>query len=180
MKILLRKYFQFSGYLEVGKHALLLLLRGYWGILFVQTGWGKLSNPERVGEFFASLGLPIPGVMAYVVGAGEFFGGILLFSGLFSRLSASWLTALMVGAFASAHREELAAIISTPSEFYSAAPFTFLLISAIVMIFGAGKVSLDFLIERRFPKSHECALCDFFEGSMPMGDADERVAAARK
>ena len=48
---------------------LLLAVRLYWGWQFFQTGWGKLQDIPKVTDFFTSLGLPFPGVTAYVVGA---------------------------------------------------------------------------------------------------------------
>ena len=42
----------------------LLWVRLYWGIPLMLNGWGKLHNLPRVTEFFASLGIPLPGVNA--------------------------------------------------------------------------------------------------------------------
>ncbi len=45
----------------------LLLVRLYWGWQFAQSGWGKLHNLGRVTEYFASLNIPAPSVMAPMV-----------------------------------------------------------------------------------------------------------------
>lgn len=126
----------------------LLLVRVYWGWQFAQTGWGKLHNLPHVIEFFTSLGIPAPAANAYFVSTLELVGGILLALGLGGRLIATPLTIDMLVAYATADRQALASILSDPGKFYGADPFTFLMASLIVLIFGPGGLSLDLLIER--------------------------------
>ena len=38
----------------------LLAVRLYWGWQFMQTGWGKLSDINKVVGFFTNLGIPAP------------------------------------------------------------------------------------------------------------------------
>ncbi|WP_426061716.1 DoxX family protein [Hymenobacter sp. B1770] len=65
-------------------------------ILFIKSGFDKLSNlPQTVG-FFGSMGLP--GWMAYLVGGGELLGGIGLLIPQTVRLAASGLIIIMIGA----------------------------------------------------------------------------------
>jgi putative oxidoreductase len=78
----------------------------------------------------------------------EFFGGIFLALGLLSRFTALVLTINLITAYVTADREALFSIFSDPDKFYAAAPYTFLVASLIVLIFGAGKVSLDALFNR--------------------------------
>jgi putative oxidoreductase len=127
----------------------LLLIRLYWGWQFTQTGWGKLHNLGHVKEFFGSLGIPAPAVMAPAISMLEFVGGILLIVGLGTRLVGLLLTANMLTAYLAGDREALASIFSDPGKFYNADPFTFLFSAAIVLVFGAGLFSLDALIARR-------------------------------
>src|SRR5215475_13069284 len=127
---------------------LLLLIRVYWGWQFWQSGWGKLSNMSRTVDYFASLGIPAPSLNAHLVALLEAGGGILLILGLASRLIALPLTMDMIVAYVTADREALGSIISEPDKFYNASPFTFLLASLIVLIFGPGFFSLDTLIRR--------------------------------
>ena len=44
----------------------LLLVRLYWGWQFIETGWGKVNNIEKVTGYFTSLGLPLPAMTAAV------------------------------------------------------------------------------------------------------------------
>src|SRR6516164_6684221 len=129
----------------------LLAVRLYWGWQLIQSGWGKLHNLPKVTEFFASLGLPMPGLMAVFISCLEFFGGIFLAVGLLSRLTALVLTVNMIMAYVTADREALLSFLSDPDKFAAAAPFVFLVASLIVLIFGPGKISLDTLLLRRYP-----------------------------
>jgi putative oxidoreductase len=127
----------------------LLLIRLYWGWQFTQTGWGKLHNLSHVRDFFGSLGIPAPAVMAPAISTLEFVGGLLLIVGLGTRLISLLLAGNMFVAYLSSDREALVSIFSDPGKFYNADPFTFLFAAVIVLVFGAGLFSLDALIARR-------------------------------
>lgn len=124
----------------------LLIVRLYWGWQLAQSGWGKLHNLERVTSFFTSLNLPAPGPTAVFISSLEFVGGILLILGLASRPIAILLTINLIMAYVTADREALFSVISDPDKFYAAAPYTFLIASLIVLIFGPGKLSVDKLL----------------------------------
>jgi putative oxidoreductase len=126
----------------------LLAVRLYWGWQFMQTGWGKLTDIGKVVAFFTDLGIPAPALNAYFVSALEFGGGLLLFLGLASRLIALPLVVNMLVAYITADREALFSIFSSPDKFTGAAPYTFLMASLIVLIFGPGKFSADGLLVR--------------------------------
>jgi putative oxidoreductase len=145
-----------SGYYCMFKHyaarldsPFLLVIRLYWGWQFTLTGWGKLHNLPHVREFFTSLGIPAPGLMATAIASLEFFGGILLIVGLASRLTGFLLACNMFVAYVTADREALSSFFSDPGKFYVADPFTFLFISLIIFIFGAGFFSLDYFFTHR-------------------------------
>jgi putative oxidoreductase len=129
----------------------LLLVRLYWGWQFMTTGWGKLHNLPRVTEFFSSLGLPAPAFTAQAIATLEFLGGILLIVGLANRVIGLLLSGNMLVAYLVSDREALKSIFSDPGKFYNADPFTFLMASLIVLIFGAGYFSLDYALSRRKP-----------------------------
>jgi putative oxidoreductase len=131
----------------------LLAVRLYWGWQFIETGWGKLTDIGKVIGFFTDLGIPAPVFNAYFVSGLEFGGGLLLVLGLGSRLIALPLLIDMVVAYITADREALFSILSNPDKFMGAAPFTFLIASIIVLIFGAGKISVDALLTRRMSGS---------------------------
>ena len=121
----------------------LLLVRLYWGWQFAQTGWGKLHSLAKVTAYFASLGIPLPGLNAPFVAGLEFAGGLLLILGLASRPIALLLVGDMLVAYLTADREALLSILSDPGKFYGAAPYTFLFAAVLVLLFGPGKIALD-------------------------------------
>ena len=81
--------------------------------------------------------------MAVFIACVEFVGGIFLALGLASRITGLVLTVNLIMAYVIGDREALLSFFSDPDKFMAAAPFIFLMVSLIVLIFGAGKVSLD-------------------------------------
>jgi putative oxidoreductase len=143
LRHLYQRVFKTADYLQ---SPFLLLIRLYWGWQLIESGWGKLHNLGKVTDYFASLGLPMPAQMAVIISCVELFGGIFLGLGLLSRLTSLVLTVNLIAAYITGDREALFSIFSDPDKFYAAAPYTFLVASLIVLIFGAGKFSLDELI----------------------------------
>ena len=126
----------------------LLLIRLYWGWGFFQTGKGKLSNIAQPTEFFQSLGIPFPHAQAILVGTTECIGGLLLLLGLLSRLASIPLTILLIVAYLTADIAVVKNILGDPDKFLAADEFLFLLVVLLVLLFGPGKFSLDWLIAR--------------------------------
>jgi putative oxidoreductase len=137
------QFFTLVSYLQ---SPFLLLIRLYWGWQLVQSGWGKLHHLSNVGEYFATLGLPMPAQMAVFIACVEFFGGIFLALGLASRITGLVLTVNLTMAYVIGDREALFSFFSYPDKFTAAAPFAFLVVSLIVLIFGAGRISADTVI----------------------------------
>ena len=131
------------GLISYAQSPFLLFVRIYWGWQLWQSGWGKLHNLEKVTEFFTSLNMPAPAQMAVFIACVEFFGGILFALGAISRVTALILTVNLTMAYLLADREALFSIFSDPDKFTAAAPFNFLVASLIVLIIGAGKISVD-------------------------------------
>ena len=141
----------------------LLFVRVYWGWQFWQSGWGKLQDISKPIGFFTELGIPFPVFNAWFVSLLECVGGILLILGLASRLISIPLVIDMAVAYITADREALKTIFSEPDKFYAAAPFTFLVASLIVLLFGPGAVSLDYLIARYVKKRYATSPGPFSE-----------------
>src|ERR1700739_1236386 len=134
---------QFFALISYLQSPFLLFVRLYWGWQLAQSGWGKCHHLSNVTEFFASLGLPMPAQMAVFIACVEFFGGIFLALGLFSRITSLVLTVNLTMAYVLGDREALLSFFSDPDKFIAAAPFAFLLVAVIVLIFGSGKISVD-------------------------------------
>ena len=150
LRVLYDRFFTLISYLQ---SPFLLFVRLYWGWQLVQSGWGKLHHLSNVTEFFTSLGLPMPAQTALAISCLEFFGGIALAIGLLSRLTAFVLTINLIVAYITADREALFSIFSDPDKFYAAAPYTFLVATILILLFGPGKFALDALLERKFGPS---------------------------
>jgi putative oxidoreductase len=137
---------------------LLLCIRVYFGLWpagIAVNGWGKLHNLGRVTQFFASLGLPAPGATAAFVSTFEFIAGILLAVGLLSRVAALGLVIDMLTAYITSDREALSSFFVDPSKFYNADPFIYLAVALVILIFGPGKIALDYLIEKKYANRSE-------------------------
>jgi putative oxidoreductase len=131
----------------------LLCIRIYFGLWpagIAVNGWGKLHNLGRVTQFFASLGLPAPGATATFVSTFEFVAGILLAIGLLSRVAALGLVIDMLTAYITSDRDSLSNFFADPSKFYNADPFIYLAFALVILIFGPGKIALDYVIEKKY------------------------------
>lgn len=120
----------------------LLALRLFAGLsIALAHGLGKLHAPDQFAAGVARMGLPLPGVAAWIAIISEFAGGLLIAAGLLARPAAFMLAGTMAVAAFVAHagdpfqKRELAL-------FYGAAAITLLLA-------GAGRYSLDALIARK-------------------------------
>ena len=142
-----RKLTLCTGWLE---SPFLLAVRLYWGWQFFIAGKGKLGNLPDVTDFFQTLGIPLPGVNAFIASTTECVGGLLLMAGLASRLISIPLVITMIVAYVTADLPALQGILSDPDAFIAAKPFSFLFASLVILVFGPGCVSLDALLARKF------------------------------
>jgi putative oxidoreductase len=144
-------YGGFASLLNWLQSPLLLAIRLYWGFQFAQDGLGKLRHLDHVTQFFASLNLPAPGAAALMVGLIEFGGGILFALGLGSRLVSLVLFINMTMAYLSVPDDKVNFfhILSKPDDFYGASPYTYWFAALLILVFGPGLISVDWLIGRR-------------------------------
>jgi len=128
---------------------LLLALRLYWGWQFFGDGKGKLLNLSHIADYFGhDLHIPFPYFNALLASATECIGGLLLLVGLGSRLVALPLVFTMIIAYLTAEIETVKHIFSNPDKFVTADPFLYLLASVIILVFGPGVFSLDWLVSK--------------------------------
>jgi len=125
-----------------------LMTRLVVGITFFYTGHGKLQNLDRTASFFADLGIPFPGTNAVFISSLEFFGGICLIVGLGTRIFAALLSSTMIVALLTADKDSL--ISKVPADLTDLSPVVLLLLLIWLVLYGAGSVSLDRLVVRRF------------------------------
>jgi putative oxidoreductase len=136
----------------VGNHLqspLLFVIRFVWGIQLMQAGFGKLLNIETPIGYFEQLGIPFPVENAWLVGFTETFGGMFLALGLLSRLAAIPVIISLTVAYITTEQDALHKLLSLDTDdFFAAAPFLFLFAAVIVLAFGPGALSVDYLIAR--------------------------------
>ena len=129
------------------------------GLAIPQDGWGKLTHLNRVTHFFASLNLPAPHATALLVALVEFAGGILFACGIASRLVSLVLFVDMTMAYLSVpdDRVNFSHILSNPSDFYGATPYTYWFAALLILILGPGRFAIDTLLGLRFSKPARAA-----------------------
>jgi putative oxidoreductase len=136
----------------VGNHfqsPLLLFMRFVWGIQLLQAGFGKLTHIDKPIGYFTSLGIPFPVENAWLVSFTETFGGIVLALGLLSRLTSIPLLINFIVAYITTEQDGLKDLLSFDTDKFSAdTAFPYLATALVVLIFGPGVFSLDYLISR--------------------------------
>ena len=127
---------------------ILLIFRLNWGWQFFVSGHGKLLNHADIVSFFTDLHIPFPDLNAWFVAGLECVGGLLLLAGLMSRPIAFLLTANMAVAYLSVadDRAKVFNVFKDQDPFLQADPFFFLLTSVLVLAFGPGRFSVDYLL----------------------------------
>jgi putative oxidoreductase len=119
-----------------------LIMRLIVGYTFMLSGWGKLNNLAQVTENFVGWGIPFPKLLTPFVSGVEFFGGVMLIFGLFTRIPAAMLAVVMVVAIRSAKWGDVDSL-ETLLGFEEATYFGAFMWLAIA---GPGSASLDRLL----------------------------------
>ncbi len=130
----------------------LFLLRIIWGVLFIMEGWYKFSDIPSNVTYYTSLGIPAPEFMVYLSGSAEFFGGIFLVIGLFSRLAAIPLLITMVVAaiMDPSHANFIGHGSGQTETFLAQIPLVFAYACLMIILFGPGKWSLDYKLRGKW------------------------------
>ncbi len=125
------------------------------GLVFLQSGWGKLHDLQKVTDYFTELGLPAPAFQATLASTTEFVCGTLLLVGLATRFAAVPVMITMTVAL----RTALWPQIDSLGSLFGLAEFLYITLLLWLTTSGAGPLSLDWLIERvRQPKESPTTL----------------------
>ncbi len=118
------------------------------GLVFVQTGWGKVTNIQKVVGFFIELGIPAPEIQARLAATAELVCGTLILIGLFTRVASLPLIALMTVAILTAKRGDIHEL----SDLLAMGEYLFIVVLLWLGAYGAGPLSLDALFARRLER----------------------------
>ena len=129
--------------LEKLKPLALLLLRAGVGVVFIFHGYPKLFTHTH--DMMAAFGrMGFPEFFVYISGVLEFFGGIILILGLFTRIAALLLAGEMAIAALKVHLPQGAITDVKNYEF----PMILAVACFALATIGAGTISLDHAIFR--------------------------------
>jgi putative oxidoreductase len=123
-----------------------LAVRVTVGVVFMGTGWTKLTHLPQIIQNFRGLGIPAPEIVTPLVSGVEFVGGILLLLGLLTRFAAVPLMIVMVVAILSAKLAD----IDSLETFLGIEEVSYFVMFAWLGIAGPGPVSLDHFILKAF------------------------------
>lgn len=145
MKRIIEKYFRFISLLQDLPPLFFRLILAYG---FYQPAVQKLKNLSGTSDFFASLGIPFPYINAIMATGTENLGYILLFLGLGIRFITVPLMFVMLVAIYTVHWQHGFYCSKNGIE----VPFYYFFMLLSLLISGAGRISLDYLItkSRRF------------------------------
>jgi putative oxidoreductase len=114
------------------------------GWVFMWSGWAKLNNLPQMIENFIGWGIPFPYVLTPFVSGVEFFGGLLLLLGLFTRIAAPPLVVVMIVAIISAKWDQIDSLESLLGFEETA----YMALFGWLAIAGPGCISLDNVLKR--------------------------------
>jgi putative oxidoreductase len=115
-------------------------LRATIGVIFIVHGSGKFG-PGFVGFLTGPLGLPAE--LQIPIALAETGGGILLIIGVLSRISASWLSIIMLGAIF---------YVKGATNFSGEGAYEYDLLllagSLVIIVTGPGRISVSYIIKK--------------------------------
>jgi uncharacterized membrane protein YphA (DoxX/SURF4 family) len=132
---------------------ILLILRIWLGYVMLKNGrfFFRLLSSEEDRKFFEGwfgndLHFPFPLFMAYLAKGAEFFGGLLILVGLFTRIGASLVAFTMLVATLTANIGKNWGVDGTIT-------ISFCLFAIVLIYWGGGKYALDSLFKKPVLKS---------------------------
>jgi putative oxidoreductase len=117
----------------------ILVGRVLLSILFILSGFAKLTAISGTAGWFGSIGLPLPTVTAVVVGLVELLGGLAILVGFKTRIAAILLAVFTLAATAIAHLDFADQMQVLMLQKNLGLVGGFLLLAAV----GAGSISID-------------------------------------
>ncbi len=135
----------FSGIGNKLQDIALLALRLVLAYGFYEPAMKKVKDVNAIGQWFDSLGIPLPKLNAYLATGTELAGFVLLALGLFTRIISVPLMIVMGVAIFTVHAKNGFAAGENGFEI----PLYYLLMLLTLFAFGPGKISLDNLLGKK-------------------------------
>lgn len=121
-----------------------LFARVVVGWVFLWSGWEKLNALPQITQNFIDWGIPFPQFMTPFVSSVEFFGGLLLLLGLFTRVAAVPLVIVMIVAIISAKWDQ----IDSLETLLGFEEVSYMALFGWLAVAGPGPISLDYLFQK--------------------------------
>jgi len=143
---LIEKYYDVVKTVSNWKSLPLFLMRMVLAYGFYNPAKMKWNDIDAIAGWFDSMGYPMPTFNAYMAAGTEALGVILLFLGLGTRLISIPLIIVMVVAITTVH---MANGFEAGSNGYEI-PLYYMIMFVTLVIFGGGKWSLDYFVDKKF------------------------------
>ena len=145
---MIEKYQSVIKHLSKLKDLHLLAVRLILAYGFYNPAVMKWQNIDSITEWFAGMGIPFPGLNAYLAASTEMAGVVLLILGLASRIISIPLIFVMIVAIVTVHLGNGFEAGNNGFEI----PVYYILLLLVVIIYGAGKLSADYLAQLKLDK----------------------------
>jgi putative oxidoreductase len=145
---MIEKYKLVVAHLSKLKDLHLLAVRLILAYGFYNPAIMKWQNISSIAEWFGEMGIPLPTLNAYMAASTEMAGVVLLTLGLASRIISIPLIFVMIVAIVTVH---LGNGFEAGNNGYEI-PLYYILLLLVVIIYGAGKFSVDYLIRDKLNK----------------------------
>ncbi|HMN50355.1 MAG TPA: DoxX family protein [Ignavibacteriaceae bacterium] len=145
---MIEKYKSVVQHLTKLKDVHLLAVRLVLAYGFFNPAIMKWQNIESIKEWFGQLGIPFPGLNAYLSASTEMAGVILLTLGLANRIISIPLIFVMIVAIVTVHIGNGFEAGNNGFEI----PIYYILLLLVILIYGAGKYSADYLLQLKLDK----------------------------
>lgn len=141
-------YDKYVHVVEKLKSIVLLGIRGVLAYGFYGPAMMKAKDVSSITEWFESMGMPFPALNAYLSTITEVMGFVLLALGLGMRIITIPLIIVMIVAITTVHIENGFNASDNGFEI----PLYYILMLLTLLVYGSGKLSLDYLIDKKIAR----------------------------
>ncbi len=141
---IVRTYNNFAQKLGILKDIPLLIIRLTLAYGFWNPGIMKWQNIDSIASWYASMGIPLPTLNAYMSASTEVVGSILLLLGLAVRVISIPLMVVMVVAIATVHFSNGFEAGDNGFEI----PLYYFIMLFTLLVYGGGRLSIDRLLKK--------------------------------